>query len=148
MIYSTLNDMDQSNVQTSEMYTLQLPSKQESITLLENLIEEIADKHNISEDTFANMMTTLSEATINAIVHGNKLDPAKKVIVNAEVEPKRMVWTVTDEGEGFDYNNLPDPTAPENIENLTGRGVFIIKHLADQAIFNTKGNEVELHFKI
>jgi serine/threonine-protein kinase RsbW len=140
--------MDQSNVQTSEMYTLQLPSKQESITLLENLIEEIADKHNVSEDTFANMMTTLSEATINAIVHGNKLDPAKKVIVNAEIEPKRMVWTVTDEGEGFDYNNLPDPTAPENIENLTGRGVFIIKHLADQAIFNTKGNEVELHFKI
>ena len=148
MIYSTLNDMDQSNVQTSEMYTLQLPSKQESITLLENLIEEIADKHNISEDTFANMMTTLSEETINAIVHGNKLDPAKKVIINADIEPKRIVWTVTDEGEGFDYNNLPDPTAPENIENLTGRGVFIIKHLADQAIFNTKGNEVELHFKI
>lgn len=148
MIYSTLNDMDQSNVQTSEMYTLQLPSKRESITLLENLIEEIADKHNISEDTFANMMTTLSEATINAIVHGNKLDPAKKVIINADIEPKRIVWTVTDEGEGFDYNNLPDPTAPENIENLTGRGVFIIKHLADQAIFNTKGNEVELHFKI
>ena len=140
--------MDQSNVQTSEMYTLQLPSKQESITLLENLIEEIADKHNISEDTFANMMTSLSEATINAIVHGNKLDPAKKVIINAEIDAKRIIWTVTDEGEGFDYNNLPDPTAPENIENLTGRGVFIIKHLADQAIFNTKGNEIELHFKI
>ena len=148
MIYSTLNDMDQSNVQTSEMYTLQLPSKQESITLLENLIEEIADKHNISEDTFANMMTTLSEATINAIVHGNKLDPGKKVIINAEIENRRIVWTVTDEGEGFDYNNLADPTAPENLENLTGRGVFIMKHLADQCIFNTKGNEVELHFKI
>jgi serine/threonine-protein kinase RsbW len=140
--------MDPSNVQTSEMYTLQLPSKQESITLLENLIEEIADKHNISEDTFANMMTSLSEATINAIVHGNKLDPAKKVIINAEIDAKRIIWTVTDEGDGFDYNNLPDPTAPENIENLTGRGVFIIKHLADQAIFNTKGNEVELHFKV
>jgi serine/threonine-protein kinase RsbW len=140
--------MDQSNVQTSEMYTLQLPSKRESITLLENLIEEIADKHQISEDTFANMMTSLSEAAINAIVHGNKLDPAKKVIINAEVDNKRIIWTVTDEGEGFDYNNLADPTAPENIENLTGRGVFIIKHLADQCIFNSKGNEVELHFKI
>lgn len=148
MIYSTLNDMDQSNVQTSEMYTLQLPSKQESITLLENLIEEIADKHNISEDTFANMMTSLSEAGINAIVHGNKLDPSKKVIINAEIEGRRIVWTVTDEGEGFDYNNLPDPTAPENIENLTGRGVFIMKHLADQCIFNAKGNEIELHFKL
>jgi serine/threonine-protein kinase RsbW len=140
--------MDQSNVQTGEMYTLQLPSKQESITLLENLIEEIADKHHISEDTFANMMTCLSEAVINAMVHGNKLDPNKKVIVNAELEGRRIIWTVTDEGEGFDYNNLPDPTSPENLENLTGRGVFIIKHLADQFIFNTKGNEVELHFKL
>jgi serine/threonine-protein kinase RsbW len=148
LIYSTLNDMDQSNVQTSEMYTLQLPSKQESITLLENLIEEIADKHNVSEDVFANMMTCLSEAAINAIVHGNKLDPAKKVIINAEIENRRIIWVVTDEGEGFDYNNLADPTAPENIENLTGRGVFIMKHLADQCIFNTKGNEVELHFKL
>jgi serine/threonine-protein kinase RsbW len=148
LIYSTLNDMDQSNVQTGEMYTLQLPSKQESITLLENLIEEIADKHHISEDTFANMMTCLSEAVINAMVHGNKLDPNKKVIVNAELEGRRIIWTVTDEGEGFDYNNLPDPTSPENLENLTGRGVFIIKHLADQFIFNTKGNEVELHFKL
>ena len=147
MIYSTLNDMDQSNVETGELYTLQLPSKQESITLLENLIEEIADKHKISEDTFANMMTCLNEVTINAIVHGNKLDPAKKVIINADVEARRIIWTVTDEGEGFDYNNLADPTAPENLENLTGRGVFIIKHLADQCIFNTKGNEVELHFK-
>jgi len=148
LIYSTLNDMDQSNVQTSEMYTLQLPSKQESITLLENLIEEIADKHNLSEDTFANMMTSLSEAAINAIVHGNKLDPNKKVIINAEIEGRRIVWTITDEGEGFNYNNLPDPTAPENIENLTGRGVFIMKHLADQCIFNAKGNEIELHFKL
>ncbi|MDB4918472.1 MAG: ATP-binding protein [Mucilaginibacter sp.] len=148
MIYSTLNDMDQSNVQASKLYTLQLPSKQESISLLETLIEEIADKHNISEDTFANMMTCLSEAANNAIVHGNKLDENKKVIVNADVEGKRIIWTITDEGEGFDYNNLPDPTAPENLENLTGRGVFILKHLADQCIFNTKGNEVELHFKI
>jgi serine/threonine-protein kinase RsbW len=58
------------------------------------------------------------------------------------------VCSLADEGEGFDYNRLPDPTAPENLENLTGRGVFIIKHLADQCIFNLKGNEVELHFKV
>jgi len=148
LIYSTLNDMDQSNIQAGELYTLQLPSKRESIALLENLVEEIADRHQVGEDTFANMMTCLSEVGNNAIVHGNKLDESKKVIVNADVDGKRIVWTVTDEGDGFDYNNLPDPTAPENLENLTGRGVFIIKHLADQCIFNTKGNEVELHFKI
>lgn len=140
--------MEQDDVQAGQLYTLQLPSTEESITQLEALIENIADKYHVSEDTFANMMTCLNEALINAIKHGNKMDPAKKVIVNAEVEPKRIIWTVADEGPGFDYNNLPDPTAAENLENLTGRGVFIIKHLADQCVFNGAGNEVELHFKI
>lgn len=140
--------MEQDDVQAGQLYTLQLPSTEESITQLENLIEHIADKYQVSEDTFANMMTCLNEALINAIKHGNKMDADKKVIVNAEVDPKRIVWTITDEGPGFDYNALPDPTAPENLENLTGRGVFIIKHLADQCIFNASGNEVELHFKI
>ena len=140
--------MEQPNVQTSELYTLQLPSKYESISLLENLIEEVADKYNVPEDTFANMMTCLNEAVTNAIVHGNKLDADKTVIINAEVDTKRIVWTITDQGQGFDYNNLADPTAPDRIEELTGRGVFILKHLADQCIFNASGNEVELHFKI
>jgi serine/threonine-protein kinase RsbW len=142
------NRMQQPNLDTSELYTLQLQSRYESITELENLIEEIADKHQVPDDTFANMMTCLNEIVINAIVHGNKLDPEKKVIVNAEVDNRRVVWTVTDEGEGFDYNHLPDPTAPETLENLTGRGVFIVKQLADQCIFNATGNQVELHFKI
>ena len=140
--------MQEANVQTSELYTLQLPSKPESITQLELLIEQIADKHQVSEDTFANMMTCLNEVAINAIVHGNKLDEDKKVIINAEVDSKRVIWTITDEGPGFDYDHLPDPTAEENLENLTGRGVFIVKQLADQCIFNATGNEVELHFKI
>ncbi|MBD1393544.1 ATP-binding protein [Mucilaginibacter glaciei] len=139
--------MEQANVQTGELFTLQLPSKYESITLLENLIEEVADKYQIPGDTFANMMTCLNEAAVNAIVHGNQLDESKTVIINADVESRRIVWTITDEGPGFDYNNLPDPTAPDRLEELTGRGVFILKHLADQCIFNTSGNEVELHFK-
>ena len=140
--------MEQAPIQTTELYTLQLPSTRESITLLENLIEEIADKFQISEDTFANMMTCLNEVFINAIVHGNKLQENKKVIVNADVDGRRIVWTITDEGPGFDYDHLPDPTAVENLENLTGRGVFIVKQLADQCVFNSTGNEVELHFKI
>lgn len=140
--------MEQAKIDTGALFTLQLPSKMESLNALETLIEELADKYNIADDTFANMMTCLNEVFINAIVHGNKLDKDKIVIVNAEVDNKRVIWTVTDEGPGFDYNHLPDPTAPENLENLTGRGVFIIKQLADQCIFNAAGNEVELHFKI
>ncbi|MHB8205751.1 ATP-binding protein [Mucilaginibacter sp.] len=140
--------MEEANVRDAKLYTLQLPSKEESITQLELLIENLSDAYNVGEDTFANMMTCLNEALINAIKHGNKMIPAKKVIINAEVDGKRIIWTVTDEGPGFDYVHLADPTAPENLESLTGRGVFIMKHLADQCIFNASGNEVELHFKI
>ena len=140
--------MQQANLQTTDLYTLQLQSVPESITTMENLIEEIADKYKVTEDVFANMMTCLNEALNNAILHGNKQDPNKKVIINAEVDGRRISWTITDEGEGFDYVHLADPTAPENLEALTGRGVFIIKHLADQCVFNAAGNEVELLFKI
>src|ERR1700744_850674 len=142
------DSMEQDDVQAGQLYTLQLPSTQDSITQLELLIENIADEYHVSEDTFANMMTCLNEALINAIKHGNKMDASKKVIINADAEPRKVIWTIADEGTGFDYIHLADPTAPENLENLTGRGVFIMKHLADQCIFNAAGNEVELHFKI
>lgn len=131
------------------LYTIQLPSRLENILNVENFIEGLQAQYDISDDTYANILTCLSEATINAVVHGNREDPEKKVYINLEVvNGKRFIFTIADEGEGFDYNQLPDPTAPENLENLTGRGVFIIKKLADQCIFNKKGNELELHFKL
>jgi serine/threonine-protein kinase RsbW len=140
--------MEETNISSGAMYTLQLPSKLESIVLLENLVDELCERYQVSEDIYANMMTCLNEACMNAILHGNKLQENKIVYVNAEVIiGKKLIWTIADEGQGFNYSDLPDPTLPENLENLTGRGVFILKQLADQCIFNSKGNEVELHFK-
>ncbi|MGB4398527.1 MAG: ATP-binding protein [Daejeonella sp.] len=131
------------------LYTLQLPSRIDSITRVENFIDTLKEKYNFSDEIYANVLTCLSEATVNAIIHGNKENPNKKVYINLEViEDKRLIFTISDEGDGFNFNNIPDPTAPENLENLTGRGVFIIKRLADQCIFNSKGNELELHFKL
>ncbi len=131
------------------LYTLQLPSRIDSITAVENFVDSLSQKYGFSDEIYANVLTCLSEATVNAIIHGNKENPDKKVYINLEIiEDKRLIFTISDEGDGFDFNNLPDPTAPENLENLTGRGVFIIKRLADQCIFNSRGNELELHFKI
>ncbi len=131
------------------LYTLQLPSKLESLNLIENFADTLKEKYGISEDIYANILICLSEVASNAIVHGNKEDEHKKVYINLEVHNnKLMIFTVSDEGKGFDSNSLPDPTAPENIENLAGRGIFIMKQLADQCIFNSSGNEIELHFKI
>lgn len=143
----TTNWVDNSG--NSVLYTLQLPSKLESITTLENFVDTIQEQNSIPENVYANILTCLNEVVINAIIHGNKQDEAKKVYINLEIIDKReFQFTIMDEGEGFDYNNLPDPTAPDNLENLSGRGIFIVKHLADQCIFNMTGNQIELHFKI
>jgi serine/threonine-protein kinase RsbW len=63
------------------------------------------------------------------------------------VDDDQFGFTISDEGHGFDYLNLPDPTDPENIEKPSGRGVFLMKHLADQIIFSENGRVVELYFR-
>ncbi|MFT7298921.1 MAG: serine/threonine-protein kinase RsbW [Sphingobacteriales bacterium] len=144
-----MNTIPKNTPGSKELFTLQLQSKLESITELENLIENLKERFAIGEEYFGNIMIALSEAVINAINHGNKLNPNKKVYINLEVnDGRQFIFTVADEGDGFDYENIPDPTLPENIENPSGRGVFIMKNLADQFIFSNAGSEIELHFKI
>lgn len=136
-------------IMNNGLYSLQLPSNSNSIAIVENFAEDLVQKLNIGEDVYANLMTCLNEAITNAIYHGNKEDINKKVFLNVElINNKRLIFTIADEGDGFDFSNIPDPTSPENLENLHGRGVYIMKQLADQCIFNTKGNELELHFKL
>ena len=131
------------------LYSLQLPSNHESVAVLENFVDDLVSNLQIGDDVYANLMTCLNEAITNAIFHGNKQNPDKKVYINLEViNQKRLIFNVADEGAGFDFNDIPDPTDEANLEKLTGRGVYIMKKLADQCIFNTLGNEVELHFKI
>lgn len=130
------------------LYSLQLQSNNQSVVIMENFVDDLVEQLKIGDDVYANLMTCLNEAITNAIYHGNKQDPDKKVFVNLEVvNNKRLMFTIADEGNGFDFTNIPDPTNLENLEKLTGRGVYIMKRLADQCIFNSKGNEVELHFK-
>jgi serine/threonine-protein kinase RsbW len=93
------------------------------------------------------MLVAVTEAVNNAMQHGNKYDPDKKVNIAYEVDSEQIAFTISDEGHGFDYLNLPDPTDPENLEKPTGRGVFLMKHLADQIIFSENGRVVELYFK-
>lgn len=134
---------------SEELFTLQIPSKIESIAMVEGFLEELCNTYNVSPETYANIMTAMNEAVVNAILHGNANNFLKKVYINLEVQNrKRFVFTVADEGNGFDYNKVNDPTLSENLELGTGRGIFIIKHLADQVIFNERGNQLELHFKI
>ena len=126
---------------------MQIASKPESINLVEKLIDDIKTEYQIHEECYGNMLVAVTEAVNNAMQHGNKYDPAKMVNITYEVDADQISFTISDQGSGFDYLNLPDPTDPENLEKPAGRGVFLMKHLADQIIFSENGKVVELYFK-
>jgi len=122
-------------------------SNTENIRIVENLVDELVSEYQISEEFYGNILISLTEAVNNAIVHGNKLDPNKNVQLVCKVENKTIIFQIEDEGPGFDYDNLPDPTAPENIEKPNGRGVFLMRNLADKCAFLEDGKIVELAFE-
>lgn len=86
----------------------------------------------------------LQEALANAIIHGNREDPRKHVHVDCRCEPDEVSIAVKDEGKGFDINNVPDPTAPENIRSVHGRGIHIIKALIDEVRFEEDGAVIHI----
>ncbi|MBX7051018.1 MAG: ATP-binding protein [Flavobacteriales bacterium] len=129
--------------------TLKFPSILENIHLAEKLIDDVFAEYAVKEDYYGELLIAMTEAVNNAIVHGNKLNPNKQVTLTFDVVDDRLMrFTVEDEGPGFDYNNLPDPTAPENIEKPHGRGVFLMRKLADQCEFLDNGRVVILDFAV
>lgn len=125
-----------------------IDSKLENICAIEKMIDEISDEIKISSDIYGKILIATIEAVNNSIVHGNKLNPTKKVFIDIYFQKPNLHISITDQGNGFDFSNVPDPTTPENIENISGRGVFLMKKLADNLIFNDTGTQVELIFKI
>lgn len=129
--------------------TLKFPSILENIHLAEKLIDDVVAEYGVKEDYYGELLIAMTEAVNNAIVHGNKLDASKQVTLTFDIiEDRLMRFIVEDEGPGFDYNNLPDPTAPENIEKPHGRGVFLMRKLADNCDFQDNGRIVILDFAV
>lgn len=125
---------------------IQVPSLTENIRIVESFIDNVKDKFQIDDDIYGNIMVAVTESVNNAIRHGNKLDKNKNVTLTVESEENSLKFLIQDEGPGFDYNNLPDPTAPENLEKLGGRGIFLMKNLADEVNFHDEGRVAELIF--
>ena len=86
----------------------------------------------------------LTEAITNAIIHGNEKDPAKRVFAQALIEPERVVFQIADEGRGFDYQKLADPTKKENLLKQSGRGIFFVRYFMDEVKFNQAGNKITM----
>jgi serine/threonine-protein kinase RsbW len=131
----------------AENQKIRITSKAENIILVERMIEDVCDLFNISEDYYGNILVSLTEAVNNAIYHGNQSNPNKSIDISFKSHPDRVSFSVKDEGPGFNYESLPDPTNPENIEKPNGRGVFLMRKLADNVTFEDNGSKVILDFR-
>ena len=87
---------------------------------------------------------SLEEALVNAVKHGNHLNPCKHVKVQYRITPQRADFTIEDQGCGFNPGNLPDPTRDENIEMCHGRGILLMRAYMSSVVFNPQGNKVTL----
>lgn len=127
---------------------LKLSSKTGSVSAVEPFVEKLVSRYKLDPDKQCNILISLTEAVTNAIVHGNCEQEAKTVQVRSRKNRDCIAVRVSDEGHGFDYNSIPDPTMPENLCKCGGRGVFLMKQLSDHLRFFDNGSTVEMRFKI
>lgn len=111
-----------------------------------------AEEHGVSAEEVGSLMfkvrMVLEEVLVNHLKHGNQMDPSKAVTCSLRTEvsedAQRLVFESADEGEGFDADDVPDPTLPENMERASGRGVYLIRQIAERVDYLEKGNKVRI----
>ena len=118
-----------------------------NLRVVENVIDNMINEIGINQDNYGKILVSTLEAVNNAIIHGNKSDLLKFVKIKIDNPGNDLIISVEDEGPGFKPSEIPDPTKPENIENISGRGVYLMSRLADEIEFNESGNKVTIRFK-
>ena len=126
--------------------TLKIPSSFDQVGRVEMLVDDVCGRLGVNEDSYGNVLIAVTESVNNAIEHGNRKEESMEVSVAVGDKQDAFCFTVRDQGPGFDFNNLPDPTAPENILKENGRGIFLMKNLADQVEFEDAGRSVNIYF--
>lgn len=126
---------------------IKIESEIGNLRIVENAIDEATSEIGISQDNYGKILVSAMEAVNNAIIHGNKSIADKIVNIDILYKNDELVIRVTDQGPGFRPDTVPDPTTPENIEELNGRGIYLMSHLADKIEYNKKGNSVTMTFK-
>lgn len=111
--------------------------------LIESLVEAL-EKFGWADREMFGIRMVMEEAILNAIRHGNQCSPDKSVDITMKVDDREFHATITDQGEGFDPNEVPDPTKDENLECDSGRGLVLINTYADEVTYNQIGNSVTL----
>lgn len=129
---------------TVNKVSMTLESTLDSVDRAEAAAEQQAVRAGIAEDERYQVSMAVREAAVNAVMHGNAYDPAKKITLSFENDGTSLIIRITDEGEGIDPERLPDPLAPENILRGSGRGIFLIRSFMDEVQFRKLGPGTEL----
>lgn len=126
---------------------LTIVSDPSNISKIEPYAERIANEYQLCPEKRINLLISLTEAVTNAIIHGNKQDRSKFVKIQCAKTPRHLAVRVSDQGPGFNYASLPDPTSPERICECGGRGVYLMNQLCDQLQYKNGGTMVEMRFR-
>ena len=124
--------------------SLTLASTLESVDRVEQEAEAFALRFGVDEDDVSNIAMAVREAAVNAVIHGNAYQRDKEVNVNFEATDKDLIFRISDQGSGFDADNIPDPLSPENILRGSGRGVFLMRAFMDEVHFRQLSPGTEL----
>jgi serine/threonine-protein kinase RsbW len=124
--------------------TFDIPSDLEAARRVQEEIERLVRTAFAEHEAFAIKMA-VEEALVNAIKHGNQMDPEKTVRGNYVLGSERFEVRITDEGPGFNPDDVPDPTAPENLERPCGRGLLLIRYYMSSVTFQDNGRTIVMH---
>lgn len=109
----------------------------------EQIVGSIEQRGYAPRDVFG-VRLALEEALVNAIKHGNRMDPDKNVRIVWEVSDEHIQVVIRDEGEGFDVNDVPDPTDDENLDKPGGRGIMLMRSFMSEVSYNDSGNQLTM----
>jgi serine/threonine-protein kinase RsbW len=123
------------NRKKREEFELIIPSQIDQIRKVEDFTEKVVIKTSLINEERDSLAIAVTEIVNNAMIHGNKLNPDKHVIIHYTVTPHEFIISIKDEGVGFDPEKLEDPCKPENLLKDCGRGVFIVRSLLDEVRF-------------
>jgi serine/threonine-protein kinase RsbW len=125
-----------------------IASELNEVNKLRLFLDQIFIDTNLNQGYFNRVLLGLSEAVSNSIIHGNKNDSTKKVFINFLYVENKLVISVRDEGSGFSFDKVEDPTQPENLKKENGRGLFLIQQIADEVYFYDGGNEIQILYSL